>query len=290
MSLKSFTRTVSSTRDHRLLAEAIFEHLEQHFSPSAIAIFDDPLTNPSWTVRFSRGDLFPLQNYPEAFWDWANQFDTSESIIPLAINTCNWNHVQDLGGESYIMMLDNTPIKRTYLLIQNVQARSAHNIYEESYDAMQLSAARWQCVRAEKHASLEMKHRDVREAQYVDELGQRERFIENMKLVQQVALDISNPDSLKDLYLKAVEALREHLGFDRSTLMLLDMKKRSFSGTYGTNEDGITIDEFHTQYDLHQLSEEYIASLSSLDRNLVIVEDALSIPLVKSWGRGGMQC
>ncbi|EVU15240.1 GGDEF domain protein, partial [Vibrio parahaemolyticus V-223/04] len=80
--------------------------------------------------------------------------------------------------------------------------------------------------------------------------------------------------SLKDLYYKAVEALRERLGFDRTTLMLLDMKKRSFSGTYGTDESGVTIDEFHTQYDLHQLSEEYIAALSSLESNLVIIEDA----------------
>ncbi|MDF5237713.1 GGDEF domain-containing protein, partial [Vibrio parahaemolyticus] len=153
-------------------------------------------------------------------------------------------------------------------------------------DAMQLAAARWQCIRAEKNASKEIRHRDIREAQYVDEISQRERFIENMKLVQQVALEISNPDSLKDLYYKAVEALRERLGFDRSTLMLLDMKKRSFSGTYGTDESGITIDEFHTQYDLHQLSEEYITALSSLESNLVIVEDAPIYTAGKVIGQG----
>ncbi|MDF5533708.1 GGDEF domain-containing protein, partial [Vibrio parahaemolyticus] len=139
---------------------------------------------------------------------------------------------------------------------------------------------------AEKNASKEIRHRDIREAQYVDEISQRERFIENMKLVQQVALEISNPDSLKDLYYKAVEALRERLGFDRSTLMLLDMKKRSFSGTYGTDESGITIDEFHTQYDLHQLSEEYITALSSLESNLVIVEDAPIYTAGKVIGQG----
>ncbi|MCV5989988.1 hypothetical protein OFO94_28390, partial [Escherichia coli] len=100
--------------DHRLLAEAIFDQLENLFSPNAIAIFEDPLTNPRCSVSFSRGELYPIQKYPEIFWDWACQFDTSESIIPLAINTCNWNHTQDLGGDSYIMMLDNTPIKRTY--------------------------------------------------------------------------------------------------------------------------------------------------------------------------------
>ncbi|AXY02763.1 GGDEF domain-containing protein [Vibrio alfacsensis] len=273
MSLKRFTRTVSSTRDHRLLAEAIFQYLEQHFGPSAIAIFDDPLTNPLDSLRFVQGEFYSIRKYPEPFWEWASQFDTSESIIPLAINTCNWNHTDDLGGESYIMMLDNTPIKRTYLLIQNVHEHTAHNIYEQSYDAMQLAASRWQCIRAEKNASQEIKQRDAREAKYVDEISQRERFIENMKLVQQVALDISNPYSLKELYLKAVDALRERLGFDRSTLMLLDMKKRSFSGTYGTNEAGDTIDEFHTQYDLHQLSEEYIEALSNVECNLVVIEN-----------------
>ncbi len=133
-----------------MLAEAIFDHLESLFSPQALAIFEDPSINPRHSMSFSRGELYPTQNYPETFWEWASQFDTSESIIPLAINTCNWNHTRDLGGDSYIMMLDNTPIKRTYLLIQSVHARTAHNIYEESYDAMQLAAARWQCIRAEK--------------------------------------------------------------------------------------------------------------------------------------------
>ncbi|MCQ8156601.1 GGDEF domain-containing protein, partial [Vibrio parahaemolyticus] len=75
-----------------------------------------------------------------------------------------------------------------------------HHLSEESYDAMQRAAARWQCSRAEKNASQAMRHRDIREAQYVAEISQRERLIDNMKLVQQVALEISNPDSLQDLY------------------------------------------------------------------------------------------
>ncbi|WP_154217575.1 hypothetical protein, partial [Vibrio parahaemolyticus] len=61
MNLKSFTRKVSSTRDHRLLAEAIFDQLENLFSPHAIAIFEDPLTNPRCSVSFSRGELYPIQ-------------------------------------------------------------------------------------------------------------------------------------------------------------------------------------------------------------------------------------
>ncbi|MDF2152685.1 diguanylate cyclase [Vibrio sp. CAU 1672] len=286
MNSKSFTRKVCSTRDHRLLAETIFDHLQQLFSPSAIAVIDELPHQAERQVRFSVGNLEPLAGYPDSFWDWARKFDTSESLIPLAINTCNWEHRATLGGDSYIMMLDNSPFQRTYLLIQNVEAGSAHSLYEQTYDPMQLVASRWQCLRAENTASLEIKNRDVREAQYVDEIHQRERFIDNMKLVQQVALEISNPDSLTDLYLKAVEALRERLGFDRATLLLLDMKKRSFSGTYGTDEQGQTVVEFHTQYDLHQLGEEYIEALSGLNSNLVIIEDTPIYTAGKVVGQG----
>ncbi len=274
MNVKSFTRKVSATRDHRLLADIIFEYLSQLLEPKAIVIFDDPSVNTSCEVTYSDGDLFPIQSYPQTFWQWACQFDTSESLIPFALNRCQWDHQSLLGGDSFIMMLDNSPAMRTYMVIQGVTNGNSHHVYEESHDAMQLAAARWQCIRAEKNATLEVKNRDIREAQYLDEISQRERFIENMKLVQQVALELSNPASINDLYKLAVEAIRVRLGFDRSVFMLLDMKKRSFSGTYGTDEFGNTVSEFHTQYDLHQLDEKFIAALSNCDTNLVVIEDS----------------
>ncbi|EJL6393144.1 GGDEF domain-containing protein [Vibrio navarrensis] len=268
------------------MAQTIFEFLSELVGPKAMAIFDDPLINTSFTLQYSHGEPCSLSEFPATFWPWAGQFDTSESLIPLAINTCNWDHQQPLGGASYIMMLDNYPMLRTYLLIQGVNEGSAHHIYEETHDVMQLAAARWQCIRAEKHACLEVKNRDIREAQYIDEINQRERFIDNMKLVQQVALEISNPGSLNDLYRMAVEALRDRLGFDRSTFMLLDMKKRCFSGTYGTDEYGNTVSEFHTQYDLHQLGEEYITALSSRETNLVVINETPLYTAGKVVGQG----
>lgn len=266
-------RKVSSTRDHRLLAETLFEYLSNLLQIEAMAIFDDPSVNTSLSVRFSYGKPASLIDFPASFWQWAKQFDTSESLIPLAINTCQWDYSPILGSNSYIMMLDNYPMLRTYLVIQGVKSGSANDIYETTHDVMQFTAARWQCIRAEQQAALEIKHRDIREAQYIDEINQREQFIDNMKLVQEVALEISNPGSLNDLYRMAVEVLRDRLGFDRSTFMLLDMKKRCFNGTYGTDEFGNTVSEFHTQYDLHQLGETYMTALSSRDTNLVVLEE-----------------
>ncbi|ELL0560952.1 GGDEF domain-containing protein [Vibrio vulnificus] len=286
MNFRSFMRKVSATRDHRLLAETMFEYLAELMEVDAMAIFDDPCVNTSLSLRFWSEQPAPLVDFPSSFWQWTRQFDTSESLIPLAINTCNWDHRDLLGGNSYIMMLDNFPMLRTYILIQGVKAGSADHIYEKTHDAMQLIAARWQCIRAEKQASLEIKNRDIREAQYIDEINHRERFIDNMKLVQEVALEISNPSTLNDLYRKAVEALRDRLGFDRSTFMLLDMKKRCFNGTYGTDEHGNTISEFHTQYDLHQLGEEFVTALSSRDTNLVISNETPLYTAGKVVGQG----
>ncbi|MCF8780067.1 GGDEF domain-containing protein [Vibrio sp. IRLE0018] len=273
MDFRSFMRKVSSTRDHRLLAETMFDYLSKLLQVEAMVIFDDPSVNQSLSVRFSSGEPASLIDFPSAFWQWARQFDTSESLIPLAINTCSWDYTTLLGSNSYIMMLDNFPMLRTYILIQGVKVGSTDDVYEKTHDVMQLVAARWQCIRAEKQAALEIKNRDIREAQYIDEINQREQFIDNMKLVQEVALEISNPSSLNDLYRMAVEALRDRLGFDRSTFMLLDMKKRCFNGTYGTDEHGNTVSEFHTQYDLHQLGEDYVTALSSRDTNLVVLNE-----------------
>ncbi|MCZ8498864.1 hypothetical protein O9929_15865 [Vibrio lentus] len=100
---------------------------------------------------------------------------------------------------------------------------------DQGLDVLQLAATRWQCF-IEKNAALEIKYRDTREAQYLDEIKLRELFVENMKLVHQVALEL-NPESLDALYKASVEAVRDRLGFDRAIFMLLDMKKRCFSGT-----------------------------------------------------------
>ena len=286
MPVKAFTKQMSAIRDHRLLAECLFGYLAQILCPKGIGIFTNPSSTTTQSPLFSSGKVSSLDVYPSTFWQWVSQFDTADGVLPMAINTCQWEHVEKLGGESFIMMLDNAPASQTYLVIQNCDPGKISQAFVGHLDVLQLTAFRWQCIRAEKNAAIEIKNRDTREALYLDEIKLRELFVENMKLVHEVALELSNPESLDALYKAAVEAVRDRLGFDRAVFMLLDMKKRCFSGTYGTDEGGKTNSEHHTQYDLHQLEEEYIEALSDGKRNLVVIEEAPLYTAGKVVGQG----
>lgn len=272
---QTLLKRVTSSRNYRMLAETNFEYLITYLQSQAAAIVRAPSQFSTAEVLFSDGDFVGLEDYPEVFWVWAAQFDTSDGVIPFAINTCRWDYLPIMGGESFILMLDNHPQHRTYLIIQAVCAEQVHLCTQSGeLDFLQLIAAKWQCLRAEIEASKEFKNRDLREAKYLSEIRQREQFIDNMKLVHQVAVELSNPASLDELHRAAVEAMRNRLGFDRAAFLLLDLKKRCFSGTYGTDESGNTIDEHHTQYDLHQVERQYLEALSNDECNLMVVEAA----------------
>ncbi len=272
---QTLLKRVTSSRNYRMLAETNFEYLITYLQSQAAAIVRAPSQFSTAEVLFSDGDFVGLEDYPEVFWVWAAQFDTSDGVIPFAINTCRWDYLPIMGGESFILMLDNHPQHRTYLIIQAVCTEQVHLCTQSGeLDFLQLIAAKWQCLRAEIEASKEFKNRDLREAKYLSEIRQREQFIDNMKLVHQVAVELSNPASLDELHRAAVEAMRNRLGFDRAAFLLLDLKKRCFSGTYGTDESGNTIDEHHTQYDLHQVERQYLEALSNDECNLMVVEAA----------------
>ncbi len=263
-----------SARDAKLIAEGLFGFLSTHFFPNAMYFVTVPNNNPALKPKFGRGEFVCPTEFPLSFWNWASTFDTSDGLIPLEINTCEWDYKADLHGECFLMMFDNHPEWRTYLFIEAVDPdKYEASSTKDFLDILNFSAARWQCLRAERNASLEFKNRDVREVKYLDEICQKETFIGNIKLLQQVILDLSNCTSLDDLHQKSVEALRDRLGFDRSAFMLLDKKKRIFTGTYGTNERGETDDDHHVVTDLHQLGEVQIEGLYSQDESLVILEN-----------------
>lgn len=268
-------KDILSARNQRFLANALFQYLDELIEPEHVGIFTQSKSTVPNDFLFKHGQPASLSQYPETFWTWASQFDTSDSLISLALNTCQWQYTDAMAQDSYIFMLDNHPESRTYLIIENIQAAQLNELNEKNHlDGLQIIASRWQCVRAETEAAKEFKQRDIKEAKYLDVIKQRELFIDNMKLVQEAAVDISNPINLDELYRMAVEVIRDKLGFDRAIFMLLDLKKRCFSGTYGTNEEGNTISEHHTQYDLHQLEEAYIDALFEGKENLIVIEDA----------------
>ncbi|EOH0513517.1 GGDEF domain-containing protein [Vibrio fluvialis] len=272
---RSLLKTLSACRNYAMLAEETFAFLQPLLAPYAMLVCYAPSSSHQPESLFSCGRNTPLSEYPDTFWSWAAQFDTSDTLIPLATNTCGWDYSPLLGGESYLLTLDNHSQRRMYLLIQAVdEDRVTQMLKSGELDSLQLIAARWQSIRAETDAAQEFKHRDIREAKYRDEITQRETFIDNMKLVHQLAIELANPDSLDALHRAAVEAVRDRLGFDRAAFFLLDMKKRCFIGTYGTNEHGKTISEHHNQYDLHQLEARYLAAIADGNSTLVVIEEA----------------
>ncbi|MCK6263733.1 GGDEF domain-containing protein [Vibrio sp. ZSDE26] len=280
-------KQISSARNHRYLAHILFNYLDNILQPKAMSIINEPVHGEKAEVLYSYSEGLELSAYPNSFWAWASQFDTSDSFLPLAINTCRWDPVTLMGGDSYIFMLDGHPSTRTYIVVEGSDGALFTQLDEQNqFDCLAIVSSRWQCLRAEREASQEFKLRDIKEAKYIDELKQRENFIENMKLVQKIAMNMSTPETLDELYKFAVESVRNDLGFDRAVFMLLDMKKRCFSGTYGTNEKGQTVSEHHTQYDLHQLEDEYIEVLFDEDRTVVLVQDAPLYTAGKVVGQG----
>ncbi len=270
-----FLKDIMSARNHRFLANSLFSFMDEMLTPESISVFYEPKLNQSDEPLFKTGDPTPLRNYPDTFWNWIAQFDTSDGMVSLAMNPCKWDYQKTMGAHCYIFMLDNHPEKRTYIVLERVDGVKLQQANEDnSIDMMQLIASRWQCVRAETEAAREYKNRDIKEAQHLDVIKQRERFIENIKLVQQAAIEISNPENLDELHKMAVEAVRDKLGFDRAGFLLLDIKKRCFNGTYGTGEQGQTVSEHHTQFDLHQLEESYINALFEGKENFVVIDNA----------------
>ncbi|EGA68720.1 GGDEF family protein [Vibrio sinaloensis DSM 21326] len=268
-------KDILSARNQRFLANSLFQFIDELLAAEHIAVFRQPKGCHNNDFLYHKGQPASLDIYPDTFWTWVAQFDTSDGLLPLKMNTCQWKYCEHMSAESYVFMLDNHPEMRTYLVLENVNPERVGQANQNNQlEALQIIAARWQCVRAETEAAKEFKQRDIKEAKYLDVIKQRESFIDNMRLVQQVAVNISNPANLDELYRMAVEAVRDQLGFDRAVFMLLDIKKRCFSGTYGTDENGQTASEHHTQYDLHQLEETYIDALFEGKETLVIVEEA----------------
>ena len=268
-------KDILSARNQRFLANALFQYLDDALKPKHMAIFSQPKSDQVAPFLFTYGQPAQLEHYPDTFWAWVSQFDTSDGLIPLAMNTCQWRYRAVMGAHSYVFMLDNHPEKRIYLVVESLNAAELDKLnHRHQLDTLQIIAARWQCVRAEIEAAKEFKQRDIKEAKYLDVIKQRELFIDNMKLVQEVAVEISNPANLDQLFRLSIEVIRDKLGFDRASFMLLDIKKRCFNGTYGTNEQGQTVSEHHTQFDLHQLEEGYINALFEGKESLVVLEDA----------------
>ena len=91
MPVKAFAKQISATRDHRLLAESLFDYLVEVLTPKGIGIFAEPIPESESLPIFSFGEVTSLSSYPTTFWPWVSQFDTADGVLPMAINTCKWS-------------------------------------------------------------------------------------------------------------------------------------------------------------------------------------------------------
>ncbi len=71
----------------------------------------------------------------------------------------------------------------------------------------------------------------------------KNRFLEDMRALQEIHLILSEIEDLDTLYMKMIALSQQRLGIDRMGLFLLDHKTGELHGTYGVDEDGNSRDE-----------------------------------------------
>ncbi|MGL5429515.1 MAG: GGDEF domain-containing protein, partial [Vibrio sp.] len=200
-----------------MLAEVSFEFLATYLKPPAMVIVFAPSASSMPQVRFSDGETVDFEDYPPAFWEWAAQFGACDGLIPFTLNPCGCNDQPQAGEDSFLLVLDSHPQHRAYLIIAAVSVEQVHQLTQlGELDVLSLVAIQWQCVRTETEAFNALNQRDQLEARYISEIRQHEQFIDNLKLVHQLAVELANPTDLDDLHRTTVEAIRSRLGFDRA--------------------------------------------------------------------------
>lgn len=72
---------------------------------------------------------------------------------------------------------------------------------------------------------------------------ENQAFLDDMKALQMIHLELSEIDDLQYLYRRMIELTHERLNFDRIALFVLDEKGEYLLGTFGTDEKGKLRDE-----------------------------------------------
>jgi PAS domain S-box-containing protein len=95
---------------------------------------------------------------------------------------------------------------------------------------------------------------------------------QKLKALHEVSVELAQTDTLDEFYRKSVELGRERLGFDRLGLFLVDKNEPTKAlGTYGTDEEGRTLSEYNTWFELDPNS--LIKSTRSNRWNIAIYDD-----------------
>ncbi len=273
-SKQTLEQKIIQCHDRKIISDLLFWYFSSSFEATSAAIISFRKDSYDYHEDYIYGEHLPLESIPISFWVWANQFGSCDGLVAISSNTIGWDYRQILSNDTFLFVLDSHTCNRSYLIIENIKIPSDILVERSKLNFLYIAASQWQCIRAERNASNDIHLRDMRAAKYLDEIKERDLFLDKMKLVQNISLNLSKHETLDELFKAAVEAVRDDMGFDRSVFMLLDYKQGSFSSTYGTNENGETVREHHKTYDLNQLEPSYIEALYSHSETLVVVDPA----------------
>jgi PAS domain S-box-containing protein len=93
-------------------------------------------------------------------------------------------------------------------------------------------------------------------------------FQEKLRLVHDITLELSQQESIVDVYRLAVELGRRKLDFDRLGLWVLNHDRDTVLGTFGTDDTGQVYDEQHLSFGLEQLRPEVFELFKRKERIL----------------------
>jgi PAS domain S-box-containing protein len=73
--------------------------------------------------------------------------------------------------------------------------------------------------------------------------AQNQAFLNDIKALQKVNLELSEVEDLNDLYIKMIDVCHHRMGIDRVALFVIDPESGDLCGTYGTDQSGGFRDE-----------------------------------------------
>ena len=271
---QTLEQKIIQCHDEKIISDLLFWYFSLNFEVTSASIITFCKDSYDYHEEYTYGEHLPLECIPMSLWSWANKFISSDGLVPISSNTIGWDYRQVLNHGTCLFVLDSHRSNRTYLIVDNIKPPPQALIEQNKVDFLYIAASQWQCIRAERNTNNDIRLRDIRAAKYLDEIKERDQFLDKIKLVQNLSLSLSKLETLDELFKAAIEAVRDDMGFDRSVFMLLDYKQGSFSSTYGTNERGETVREHHKSYNLNQLDPSYLEALYSHSETLAVIEPA----------------
>lgn len=161
------------------------------------------------------------------------------------------------------------------ILIKNAQPLPSMNGEQvrQFNDLIRLYSYRYDSLKAQQKLHLIKVEQTAQRQKLQQDVAEREQFIERMQLLQTISLELGSCQSLDQLYLTAVESLRDRLGFDRTALFLIDRVHLKLHPTYGTDVDGNTSREQQQLYHIDNMRQQFIDRTFHSQDTFALIED-----------------